>query len=121
MKLKLPASVQIKGPSGETIEVSAAQVVEHVTRTGRDLGLSGDVENVRMAARILAALPDGDLADSDLTGLKAALANPARGWVSIPIELDVPVPPGAPPKRVPRSVVPSGIELLPIIDGLLAL
>lgn len=121
MKLKLPPSVQVRGPSGESIEVSAAQVVEHVTRTGRDLGLSGDVERVRLAARILAALPSGDLASADLDELKQALSKPSRGWVAIPVEVDVPVPPGAPPKRITRRLVPSGVELLPIIDGLLEL
>lgn len=121
MKFKLPASVQVKGPSGEAVEVSAAQVVEHVARTGRNLGFSGDIERVRIAGRILAALPSGDISTDDLAELKLALVKPSRGWVTVPVEIAVPQPPGAPEKTVRRNIVPSGVDLLPIIDGLLAI
>jgi hypothetical protein len=118
MKLKLPAPVQIKGPSGETIEVSAAQVIEHVVRTGRDLGASQDVERVRMGARILASVTSGEIADADMSELRKALAKPSRGWTSIPVDVEVPAGPGAPPRTVRRQLMAAPIDLLPILDGL---
>lgn len=118
MKLKLPASVQIKGPSGETIEVSSAQVIEHVVRTGRELGASQDIDRVRMGARILASIPSGEVAEADLAELRAALAKPSRGWVVITVEIPVPTAIGAEPRTVKRQLMPSAIDLLPILDGL---
>lgn len=118
MKLKLPAPVQVKSPSGETIEVLAAQVIEHVVRTGRELGASQDVERVRLGARILASVTSGDVAEADLAELRKALAKPSRGWVAITVEIAVPVPPGAEPRTVKRQFLPSAIDLLPILDGL---
>lgn len=121
MKLKLPASVQIKAPSGETIEVSAAQVVEHVVRTGRLLGASQEVEGVRAGARILAALTSFEIAEADLALLKTQLAKPSRGWAVVPVELRVEQPPPSPPRTVQRQMMPSAIDVLPIVEGLLAL
>lgn len=118
MKLKLPAPVKVQGPSGETIEVSAAQVIEHVVRTGRELGASSDVAQVRTGARILAAVASGDIAEADLAELRKVLARPSRGWVAIEVEIDVPVPPGSPPRSTKRLLTPSAIDLLPILDGL---
>ncbi len=120
MKIKLPASVQIQVPGSETIAVSARQIIEHVVRTNRDLGLSGDVERVRIAARILAALDGSELADADWTEAKKALTKPSRGWAVIVVDVAVPVPPGAAPKTIQRQLVPSGVDLLSIIDGLLS-
>jgi hypothetical protein len=121
MKLKLPSSVQIKGPSGETIEVSAAQVVDYVARTARELGASPDVEGVRCGARVIAALASGEIADTDLALLKKALAKPTRGWVAVTVEIETPVPPGEPKRIARRQLVPSAIDVLPIVDALLAL
>lgn len=118
MKLKLPAPVQIKGPNGGTIEVSATQVIEYVVRTGRELGASQDVERVRMGARILAAVDSGEIADGDLSELRKVLAKPSRGWVVLVEEAPVPVPEGAPPRMARRQFLPSAIDLLPILDGL---
>ncbi len=125
MKLKLPTSVQVKGPNGETIEVSAAQVIEHVVRTGRGLGQSPDVEGVRCGARILAAAQGGDLTEGDLAELKKAIAKPSRGWVSIGVDVSFQVAPssgnpaGITTQR--RFFMPSAIEMLPLIEALLAL
>jgi hypothetical protein len=125
MKLKLPSSVQIKGPSGETIEVSAAQVIEHVVRTGRALGLGNEVDQVRIGARILSAVTGGDLAEGDLAELKKALTKPSRGWVTVVAEFDVPVPATAQNPtghaRQKRHFEPSRIDILPLIEALLAL
>lgn len=118
MKLKLPAPVQVKGPSGETIEVSAQQVIDHVVRSGRDLGASQEVERVRMGARILASVASGDIDETDLSELRKALAKPSRGWVVLTVEIAVPVAPGVEPRTVKRQMMPSAIDLLPILDGL---
>lgn len=129
-RLKLPAPITLVGPSGETIEISARQVIEHVVRTGRTLGASGDVEEVRRGARVLAALSSGtteqtgDLGPEDVEGLKAALRKPDRGWMTVAVDVALPGPPGADPnapKRTARRLlVPQGIDLLPILDGLLS-
>jgi hypothetical protein len=125
MKLKLPTSVQVKSPNGETIEVSAHQVVEHVVRTGRALGLSTNVEGVRTGARILAALTGGDISQADLDELKKAVAAPSRGWVSLTAEVTARTQPTeenpAGLVRQRRLFSPSAIDLLPIVEGLLAL
>lgn len=118
MKLKLPAPVQIKAPHGETIEVSAAQVIDYVVRTGRELGASQDVERVRLGARILASVVSGEITEDDLTELRKVLAKPSRGWVVVTVELAVPVAPGAEPRTTKRQFLPSAIDLLPILDGL---
>jgi hypothetical protein len=120
-KLKLPAPVTIAGPSGEVLEITARQVIDHVVRTGRELGASSDVEQVRRGARILAAAESGgELSSDDLDALKAALGKPARGWMSVAVDVQLQVAPNAPPRTVRRHLVPQGIDLLPIIDGLLA-
>jgi hypothetical protein len=125
MKLKLPSPVQIKGPTGETIEVSAAQVIEHVVRSGRALGQSHEVDGVRTGARILAALPNGEITDADLAELKKVITKPSRGWVSVGIDVSMRVPVS---EKFPDGVAtqkrffaPSAIDLLPLIDALLAL
>ncbi len=122
MKLTLPASVQIKGPNGETIEVSAAQVIEYVARTGRTLGGGQDVEGVRLGARIIAAIASGEIAEADWAALRKELAKPSRGWVVLTMETTVPAPPGSEPGTEPRVMrrqfMPSAIDLLPILDGL---
>ncbi len=125
MKLKLPSSVQVKGPSGETIEVSAVQIIEHVARTGRALGQSPEVDGVRLGARILAALPSGELTDADMAELKKAIARPSRGWVNLSADVTMRVQPSAAyPDGIAtqkRFFAPSSIELLPLIEALLAL
>lgn len=126
MKLNLPASVAIKGPNGETIQVSAAHVIEHVVRTGRDLGLSSDVEKVRRGARILAAVAagsasqTGEIDPADVEALKKGLSKPSRGWASIPVEIEMPAAPGVNARTVRRQMTPNALDLLPLIDGLLA-
>lgn len=125
MKLKLPSPVNVKGPTGETIEVSAAQVIEHVVRTSRSLGQCPEVEGVRTGARILSAVASGEIAEADMDELKLALSKPSRGWASVGIDIDVRVPPSAQnPTGIAtqkRFFAPSAIDLLPLIDGLLAL
>lgn len=126
MKLKLPSPVSVLGPAGEMLEVSAAQVVEHVARTHRDLGASIDVENVRKGSRILAALSAGsseqtaDISADDVEALKKALAKPSRGWVMIAVEVKLEPPPGQDAKVVRRQFMPQSIDLLPIVDALLS-
>lgn len=121
MKFKLPASVQVKVPNGGTIEVSAAEVVEHVVRTGRLLGASPEIEGVRTGARILAALASLEIAEADLGILKTQLAASPRGWMVVTVEMKVEQPPPAPARVVRRQLVPSSIDLLPIVEALLAL
>ncbi len=128
MKLKLPKPVQVPGLNGETIDVSAAQVIEHLARTDRSLGQSGDVERVRIAGRILAAVAagsaeqTGEIAGSDYEALKAALKKPSRGWVVVPVEIKVSAGPDddAPKRVVRRQLVPSAVDLLPLLEGLLS-
>lgn len=125
MKLKLPAPANVRSPNGETIQVSAAQVIEHVVRTGRSLGMSGDVERVRIGSRILAALTTGtaertgEITPEDVEALKVELAKPSRGWVSVPVDVVIQTAPGQPEKTARRHFVPNAIDLLPIVDGLL--
>ena len=121
MKLKLPASVKIKLPNNETVDVSAAQVIEHVVRTGRLLGACSEVDGVRTGARILAALASLEIADVDLAALKKQLASPSRGWVTVPIDLEAPRSGNEAPRVVRRHMVPSPLDVLPIVDALLAL
>ncbi len=118
MKLKLPAPVQVQSPTGETIEVSAAKVIEHVVRTGRDLGGSQDIERVRVGARILASVASGEIAEGDMAELRKAIAKPSRGWVVLTDEVPMPLAPGMQPRTAKRLFMPSAIDLLPILDGI---
>lgn len=125
MKLKLPAPIEIAGPSGETIRVSATEVLEHVVKTGRELGASSLIDQVRAGGRILAAVAAGsaeqtaDIPADDIEVLKRALSNPSRGWMAIDIDVSVPLNNGQ-TRTVKRAFIPRGIDLLPLIDGLLA-
>lgn len=128
MKLKLPAPVQVLAPNGETVQVSACDIVQHVVTFGREFGQSGDLEKVRQGARILAAFPvgasqSGEIADADLVALRAALTKPSRGWAAIAVDVEMRIPPseGNPAGVITRkrAFSPSALSILPLIDGLL--
>lgn len=128
MQLQLPAPVEIIAPNGETIQVSACDIVQHVVTFGREFGQSGDLQKVRQGARILAAFPvgasqSGDIADADLAALRAALVKPSKGWAALFIDVELRVPPSeANPTGVvvrKQAFAPSALDLLPLIDSLL--
>jgi hypothetical protein len=129
MKLKLPAPVQFQTPFGAG-RVSATDIVDHITTNGREFGQSGDLEKVRQGARLKAAFhvnetETGDISADDLAALRAALLKPSRGWSAVRIEVDVPTgrvdSQGRPEIiRRERLVAPSGLDVLPLIEALLA-
>lgn len=125
MKFPLPPPVTVKSPTGEDISISAQMLVEHVVKTGRDLGLSSELEKVRAGARILAAFAapsspgfSGDLSQADAEALTSALRKPARGWAIVPVQVAIPTPTGT-DRVVTRQMAPSALDLLPLLNGLL--
>jgi hypothetical protein len=127
MKLKLHAPVHAVAPNGETLQVSACDIVHHVVTFGREFGQSGDLEKVRQGARLIAAFPvgaeqSGDIADEDLAALRAALLRPSRGWAALLIDVELHVPPTQDnPKGIvvrKRTFSPSALSLLPLIESL---
>lgn len=129
MKLKLPAPIEFQTPMGVG-RVSATDIVDHITTNGREFGQSGDLELVRQGARLKAAFhvsesDTGDIAPDDLSALRLALVKPSRGWAAVRIAVDVPTgrtdAQGNPEViRRERFVAPSGLDVLPLIEALLA-
>ncbi len=123
MKIPQPKPIAITTPTGETIEVSARDVVEHVTKNGREFGQSRELEKVRQGARILAGFDAGEISDVDLKALRAALAKPSSGWFITTAEEVVRVQPTqenpAGLVKRKRAFAPSGLDLLPLLNGLL--
>ena len=130
MKVTLPAPIQIADPNGETIQISGPDIVRHVVTFGSEFGQSGDLKKVRQGARILAAFAgyadqSGEIDEADLAALRAALMKPSKGWVAVPVPVQIRVPPTPEnPKgdvvTRQQSFMPSALDLLPLIDGLLA-
>jgi hypothetical protein len=129
MKLKLPAPITFQTPLGAG-RVSAADIVDHITTNGREFGQSGDLDLVRQGARLKAAFhasetETSDILAEDLSALRLALVKPSRGWAAVLISIDVPtgrVDAQGKPEIVRRErfVSPSGLDVLPLIEALLA-
>jgi hypothetical protein len=130
MKLTLPPPIAVKLPNGETIQYSAIDLVKHVVRNGREFARSNDLDRVRQGARILSAFDVSSgtasiqLLDQDATDLRAVLAKPSAGWSAIQVTMPVVTgmrPDGSEVKReVQRTFTISPLELLPMLDALLA-
>lgn len=130
MKLTLPPPIAVKLPNGETIQYSAADLVKHVVRNGREFARSNELDRVRQGARILVAfdVPSGatsiELLEQDAKDLRAALAKPTAGWSAIPIKMSVVTGTNRDGSDVKREITRmfsiAPLDLLPMIEALTA-
>lgn len=128
MKITLPSPVSLKLPDGKTLEYSLPEMVRFIARNSKRFGAGRDVDSLRLGQRIEQAFtnPKGtqvELADEDWAELSKELRRPSCGWASISGTFNLQTGTdanGAPQVRaITKRLAVSGLDILPLIDGIL--